>query len=92
MEKIKNIVNTTANDVRNSVKKTINDTRNTLLDLGINLAEIGSIVAAAIVVIVLIRRPWLDLDKVHSPLVKRIELGAYDIDDTRVPFHQRKVF
>jgi hypothetical protein len=70
-EKIKNTVNTTATNARNSIKKIINDTRNTLLDLGIKLAEIGSIVAAAIVVIALIRRPWLGLDKVHSPLVKR---------------------
>jgi hypothetical protein len=89
VEKIKNIVNTTANNARSSIKKIINDTRNALLDLGIKLVEIGSIVAAAIVVIALIRRPWLGLDKVHSPLVKRIGLGAYDIDDTRVPFNLR---
>jgi hypothetical protein len=89
VEKIKSIVNTTANDVRNSIKKTISDTRNALLDLGIKLAEIASIIAAAIVVISLIRRPWLGLDKVHSPLVKRVELGAYDIDDTRIPFNLR---
>ena len=62
------MVNTTTNDVRNSIKKIINDTRNALLDLGIKLAEIGSIVAAAIAIIALIRRPWLGLDKVHSPL------------------------
>ena len=74
VEKIKNTVNTTATNARNSIKKIINDTRNTLLDLGIKLAEIGSIVAAAIVVIALIRCPWLGLDKVHSPLVKRIGL------------------
>ena len=37
----------------------------------------------------MIRRPWLGLDKVHSPLGKRIELGAYDIDDTRIPFNLR---
>ncbi|MGB7955298.1 MAG: hypothetical protein WCF23_15065 [Candidatus Nitrosopolaris sp.] len=89
VEKIKNMVNTTANDARNSIKKIINDTRNALLDLGIKIAEIGSIVAAAIAIIALIRRPWLGLDKVHSPLVKRIGLGAYDIDDTRVPFNLR---
>jgi hypothetical protein len=89
VEKIKNIVNTTANNARNSIKKIINDTRNALLDLGIKVAEIGSIVAAAIAIIALIRRPWLGLDKVHSPLVKRIGLGAYDIDDTRVPFNLR---
>ena len=89
VEKIKNIVNTTANDARNSIKKIINDTRNSLLDLGIKLAEIAAIVAAAIVIIALIRRPWLGLDKVHSPLVKRIGLEAYDIDDTRVPSNLR---
>jgi hypothetical protein len=89
VEKIKNIVNTTANNARSSIKKIINDTRNALLDLGIKVAEIGSIVAAAIAIIALIRRPWLGLDKVHSPLVKRIGLGAYDIDDTRVPFNLR---
>jgi hypothetical protein len=89
VEKIKNLVNTTANNARSSIKKTINDTRNALLDLGIKVAEIGSIVAAAIAIIALIRRPWLGLDKVHSPLVKRIGLGAYDIDDSRVPFNLR---
>lgn len=89
VEKIKSIINTTANDARNSIKKTINDTRNALLDLGIKLAEIASIIAAAIVVISLIRRPWLGLDKVHSPLVKRVGLRAYDIDDTSVPFNLR---
>ena len=89
VEKIKNIVNTTANDARNSIKKIINDTRNSLLDLGIKLAEIAAIVAAAIVILALIRRPWLGLDKVHSPLVKRIGLEAYNIDDTRVPSNLR---
>jgi hypothetical protein len=89
VEKIKNIVNTTANDVRNSIRKIINDTRNALLQLGITLAEVGSIVAAALAIIALIRRPWLSLDKVHSPLVKRIGLEAYDIDDPRVPFNLR---
>ncbi|MGA7899546.1 MAG: hypothetical protein WCA39_11870, partial [Nitrososphaeraceae archaeon] len=89
VEKIKSMVNTTANDVRNSIKKTISDTRNALLDLGIKLAEIASIIAAAIVVIFLIRRPRLGLDKVHSPLGKRVELAAYDIDDTRIPFNLR---
>ena len=89
VEKIKSMVNTTANDVRNSIKKTISDTRNALLDLGIKLVEIASIIAAAIVVISLIRRPWLGLDKVQSPLGKRVELAAYDIDDTRIPFNLR---
>ena len=89
VEKIKSMVNTTANDVRNSIKKTISDTRNALLDLGIKLAEIAAIIAAAIVVISLIRRPWLGLDKVHSPLGKRVELAAYNIDDTRIPFNLR---
>jgi hypothetical protein len=89
VEKIKNTVNTTATDARNSIKKIINDTRNTLLDLGIKLAEIASIIAAAIVVIALIRRPWLGLDKEHSPLVKRIGLEAYVIDDTHIPFNLR---
>ena len=45
VEKIKSMVNTTANDVRNSIKKTISDTRNALLDLGIKLVEIASIIA-----------------------------------------------
>src|SRR5215831_662149 len=89
VEKIKNIVNTTANDIRNSIRKTINDIRNTLLDLGITLAVVGSIVVAAIAVFVLIRRPRLGLDKVHSPLVKTIGLVAYLVDDTRVPLNLR---
>jgi len=83
------MINATANDLRNSIKKTISDTRNALLDLGIKLAEIASIIAAAIVVISLIRRPWLGLDKMHSQLGKRVELAAYDIDYTRIPFHLR---
>jgi hypothetical protein len=89
VEKIKNIVNTTANDVRNSIRKTINDIRSALLDLGITLAVIGSIVVAAIVIFVLMRLPRLGLDKAHSPLVKTIGLVAYLIDDTRVPFNLR---
>ena len=48
VEKIKNIVNTTVSDVRNSIKKTISDVRTALLDLGIRIAEIGSIIAVAI--------------------------------------------
>ena len=35
------------------------------------------------------RRPKLDLDKVHSPLVKTIGLVAYLIDDARVPLNLR---
>jgi hypothetical protein len=89
VEKIKNIVNTTANDIRNSIRKTINDIRSALLDLGITLAVIGSIVVAAIAVFVLMRRPRLGLDKVHSPLVKTIGLVAYLIDDARIPFNLR---
>ena len=89
VEKIKNVVNTTANDIRNSIRKTINDIRNTLLDLGITLAVVGSIVVAAIAVFVLIRRPRLGLDKVHSPLVKTIGLVAYLVDDARVPLNLR---
>ncbi|MGA9149051.1 MAG: hypothetical protein WBZ36_00630 [Candidatus Nitrosopolaris sp.] len=89
VEKIKNIVNTTANDVRNSIRKTINDIHNALLDLGITLAVIGSIVVAAIAIFVLMRRPKLVLDKVHSPLVKTIGLVAYLIDDVRVPLNLR---
>ena len=89
VEKVKNIINTTANDVRNSIKKVINDTRNSLLDLGIKIAEIAAAVAAAIVIIALIRRPWLSIDKMHSPLVKRIGLEAYHIDDTSVPSNLR---
>lgn len=89
VEKIKNIVNTTLSDVRNSIKKTINDTRNALLGFGIRVTEIGSIAIAAIATIAVIRQPWLRLDKMHSPLLKRIELRAYDIDDTHLPFNLR---
>jgi hypothetical protein len=89
VEKIKNIVNTTANDVRNSIRKTINDIHSALLDLGWTLAVVGSIVVAAIAIFVLMRRPRLGLDKVHSPLVKTIGLVAYLIDDARVPFNLR---
>src|SRR5215469_5723349 len=87
VEKIKNIVNTTVNDIRNSIRNTINDIRNTLLDLGITLAVVGSIVVAAIAIFILIRRPRLGLDKVHSPLVKTIGLPAYLVDDARVPLN-----
>ena len=76
VEKIKNIINTTASDVRNSIKKTISDVRTALLDLGIRIAEIGSIIAAAIAMIALIRRPWLRIDKTQPPFVRRIEVGA----------------
>jgi hypothetical protein len=89
IEKIKNIVNTTANDIRNSIRNTINDIRNALLDLGIMLAVIGSIAVAAIAIFVLMRRPKLDLDRVHSPLVKTIGLVAFLIDDARVPLNLR---
>lgn len=89
VEKIKNIVNTTASDVRNSIKKTISDVRTALLDLGIRIAEIGSIIAAAIAMIALIRRPWLRIDKTQPPFVRRIEVGAYGIDDTSLPFDLR---
>ena len=89
VEKIKNIVNTTANDIRNSIRKTINDIRSALLDLGITLAVAGSIVVAAIAIFILMRRPRLGLDKVHSPLVKTIGLNAYLIDDARVPLNLR---
>jgi hypothetical protein len=74
VEKIKNIVNTTTNDIRNSIRKTINDIHSTLLDLGWTLAAVGSIVVAAIALFVLMRRPRLGLDKAHSPLVKTIVL------------------
>jgi len=89
VEKIKNIVNTTLGDVRNTIKKTINETRNALLGFGIKVTEIGSIVIAAIAAITVIRQPWLRLDKTHSPLLKRIELAAYDIDDTHLPLNLR---
>jgi hypothetical protein len=89
VEKIKNIVNTTANDIRNSIRTTINDIRSALLDLGITLAVAGSIVVAAIAIFILMRRPRLGLDKVHSPLVKTIGLNAYLIDDARVPLNLR---
>ncbi|HYV52389.1 MAG TPA: hypothetical protein VE971_03760 [Candidatus Eisenbacteria bacterium] len=89
VEKIKNVVNTTANDIRNSIRKTINDIRNTLLDTGIKLALVGSIVVAAITILVLIRRPRLGLDRVHSPLVKTIRLVPYLVDDAHVPLNLR---
>jgi len=89
VEKIKNIVNTTLGDVRNTIKKTINETRNALIGFGIKVTEIGSIVIAAIATITVIRQPWLRLDKTHSPLLKRIELAAYDIDDTHLPLNLR---
>jgi hypothetical protein len=89
VERIKNIINTTANDVRNSIKKVINDTRNSLIDLGIKVAEVAAAVAVAIVIITLIRRPRLSIDKVYSPMVKRIGLEAYHIDDTSVPSNLR---
>lgn len=50
---------------------------------------IGSIVVAAIAIFVLMRRPKLDLDKVHSPLVRTIGLVSYLIDDARVPLNLR---
>ena len=43
----------------------------------------------AIVIITLIRRPRLIIDKVHSPMVKRIGLEAYHIDDTSIPSNLR---
>jgi hypothetical protein len=89
VEKIKNIVNTTLGDVRNTIKKTINETRNALLGFGIKVTEIGSIVIAAIATITVIRQPWLRLDETYPPLSKRIELGAYDIDDTHLPLNLR---
>ena len=39
--------------------------------------------------IALIRRPWLRIDKTQPPFVRRIEVGAYGIDDTSLPFDLR---
>src|SRR6476469_10792939 len=39
--------------------------------------------------IALIRRPWLRIDKTQPPFVRRIEVGAYGIDDTSLPFNLR---
>jgi hypothetical protein len=89
LEKIKNIINSTASNIRNSIKKTISDVRTALLDLGIKVAELGSIVAAAIAIIALIRRPWLRLDKTQPPFARRIEVEAYNIDDTSLPLELR---
>ena len=86
VQEIRNIVNATAIDIRNTIKKIIGDIRNDLLQIGITFGEIGSIVIALVAAIALIRRPWLGIDAVHSPLVKRIELAAYDINDYRIPF------
>ena len=44
LKKSRTSINTTASDVRNSIKKTISDVRTALLDLGIRIAEIGSII------------------------------------------------
>jgi hypothetical protein len=87
VQEIRDIVNATAIDIRNTIKKIVGDIRNDLLQIGITFGEIGSIVIALVAVIAIIRRPWLDIDKVHSPLVRRIELAAYDINDSRIPFN-----
>jgi hypothetical protein len=86
MQEIRDVVNATAIDIRNTIKKIISDIRNDLLQIGITFGEIGSIVAALVVIITLIRRPWLSIDKTYSPLVRRIQLVAYDINDSRIPF------
>jgi hypothetical protein len=86
MQEIRDVVNATAIDIRNTIKKIISDIRNDLLQIGITFGEIGSIVAALVVIITLIRRPWLGIDKAYSPLVRRIQLVAYDINDSRIPF------
>jgi len=86
MQEIRDVVNATAIDIRNTIKKIISDIRNDLLQIGITFGEIGSIVAALVVAITLIRRPWLGIDKTYSPLVRRIQLVAYDINDSRIPF------
>ena len=39
--------------------------------------------------IALIRRPWLRIDKTQPPFVRRVEVGAYGIDDTSLPFDLR---
>jgi hypothetical protein len=87
VQEIRDIVNATAIDIRNTIKKIVGDIRNDLLQIGITFGEIGSIVIALVAVIAIIRRPWLGIDKVHSPLVRRIELAAYDINDSRIPFN-----
>jgi hypothetical protein len=87
VQEIRDIVNATAIDIRNTIKKIIGDIRNDLLQIGITFGEIGSVVIALVAVIAIIRRPWLGIDKVHSPLVRRIELAAYDINDSRIPFN-----
>jgi hypothetical protein len=85
VQEIRDIVNATAMDIRNTIRKIVSDIRNDLLQIGITFGEIGSIVVALVAAIALIRRPWLGIDKVHSPLVRRIELTAYDISDSRIP-------
>ena len=89
MKRIRDIVNATASDFRNEIRTIVNDTRNALLQIGITFGEVGSIAVALVAASALIRRPWLRLDKVYSPLIRRIELGAYDIDDSRIPFSLR---
>jgi hypothetical protein len=85
VQEIRDIVNATAMDIRNTIRKIVSDIRNDLLQIGITFGEIGSIVVALVAAIALIRRPWLGIDKVHSPLVRTIELTAYDISDSRIP-------
>jgi hypothetical protein len=89
VQRIRDIFNATASDVRSEIKTIVSDTRNALLQIGITFGEIGSIAVALVAASALIRRPWLRLDKVYSPVIRRIELGAYDIDDSRIPFNLR---
>jgi hypothetical protein len=89
VQRIRDIFNATATDVRSEIKTIVSDTRNALLQIGITFGEVGSIAIGLVAASALIRRPWLSLDKVYSPLVRRIELGAYDIDDSRLPFSLR---
>jgi hypothetical protein len=89
VQRIRDIFNATASDVRSEIKTIVSDTRNALLQIGITFGEIGSIAVALVAASALIRRPWLSLDEVYSPLIRRIELGAYDIDDSRIPFNLR---
>lgn len=89
MQNIKDIVNATARDIRNLIKTTINDTRNELLQIGIIFGKIGSIAIAIVVASTLFRRPRLRLDKEYPLLIRKIELEAYYIDDSRIPFNLR---
>jgi len=84
---IKNIVNATAIDFRNSIRKVINESRDALLSLGIRVTELASVAVVAIAIITFIRQPRLSLDKLNSPVIKKIDLPIYSIEDPHIPIN-----